>query len=129
MRLGASISPAKLDDLSATNILERSSYQAIKEEGPLSIDRVTQDGPRDLYGELKDELSSSPVYDMDKLPQMLLVSQVEMAAFEGRDLTEPAVQYKSPTDKILQEVDGLRDHMEENYDYAKEVESSIDSQR
>lgn len=47
----------------ATEIMTQSRYQAVKEDGPLSIDRVSQDGPRDFFGDLKDSLKDGPVYD------------------------------------------------------------------
>ena len=43
-------------------------YQKVKEVnvGPLSIDRVTLDGARDIVGDIHDKLRSGPFYDLNK---------------------------------------------------------------
>ena len=44
-------------------------YQKVKDSsGPLGIDRVTLDGPRDLLGETHEKLQSEPIYDMSYKP-------------------------------------------------------------
>jgi len=66
-------------------------YQKIKDSSssPLSIDRVTQDGPRDLIGELKETLKRGPVYDLSKNPGSTVLTEVESAIIDGREINEP----------------------------------------
>jgi len=110
-------------------ILADHKYQVLRSSGPLSIDRVTQDGPRDLIGELKETLGSGPIYDVSKNPGATHTTEIESAYFEGREVGQPDVGPKNLVDKYLQQVDGLRGHLEENYDYAKQIELAIDASR
>ena len=72
-------------------IMVNLKYQKIKDSSssPLSIDRVTQDGPRDLIGELKETLKRGPVYDLSKNPGSTVLTEVESAIIDGREINEP----------------------------------------
>ena len=78
---------------------------------------------------MKDSMRDGPVYDMRRPPKHNPVSDVELMALEGRQYGVPAAKYNNPVDEMLSEAAGLREHLEENYDYAKEVEASIDHSR
>lgn len=129
-RLDGAIKLNPAFDKNATELLAESTQQGVNESkfNPLAIDRVTTDGPKDFVGELKETLKSGPVYDLNK-PAMATVTEIEASAFEGRRIGEAKVTHQNPVDQILNEANGIRDQLEENYDYAKEVESSIESQR
>ena len=53
---------------SAIETMAEARYQKVKEVnvGPLSIDRVTLDGARDIVGDIHDKLRSGPFYDLNK---------------------------------------------------------------
>ena len=84
------------------DMMANMKYQSINDVNqPLSIDRVTRDGPRDLVGDLQNKLKNGPIYDL--------------ARADGK--------------QVMSDTEGLRVHLEENYDYAKKVESAIDHTR
>lgn len=105
---------------SAIETMAESRYQQVNDSnvGPLSIDRVTRDGARDIVGDLQDKLRSGPFYDMSKAPVLHQMTAEERSLVSS----SPLAQYEG-------QIEGLQAHLEENYDYAKRIEGSIDSSR
>jgi len=56
--------------MSATEIMEHTLYQKVNEakSGPLSLDRVTTDGPRDLVEDAQHRAKNAPLYDLSAKP-------------------------------------------------------------
>ena len=56
--------------MSAAELMADQRYQQINDAGtgPLSIDRATRDGPRDLVGDAQNLIKSGPFYDISKTP-------------------------------------------------------------
>ena len=90
------------------------------------MDRVTRDGPRDVLGEAKEKALEGAFYDIRRDPTTLKVTEAEARYLDkissGSKLADPVERYNAS-------IGGLKEHLEENYDYAKLVESAIDSQR
>ena len=101
-------------------------YQKVKDSsGPLGIDRVTLDGPRDRIGETHERIMSEPLYDTSYQPaQQMTQIESDIVNSSQNDAQNPF----GNTDQ-LEGVKGLREHLEENYDYAKRVEGAIDGTR
>lgn len=59
-----------MNNLSASEIMADTRYQKLNdaEKGPLSLDRVTRDGPRDIVGDIQDLKASGPFFDIKKSP-------------------------------------------------------------
>jgi hypothetical protein len=85
----------------SAEIMAKHKYQNLRDSDRLSIDRVTQDGPRDIIGELRETLSNGPVYDVSKRPGTMPVTEIERAVIDGRELGQPDMSPKNPTDKYL----------------------------
>lgn len=119
------IMPSK--DMSAAELMADQRYQQINDAGtgPLSIDRATRDGPRDLIGDAQNLIKSGPFFDLSKTPgtskeRGLKAEENVMAAMNAYTAETNPSQY------FLNNVSQLRHHLEENYDYAKKVENAID---
>ena len=116
----------------AADMMADARYQKVKDDDAhrFAIDRVTLDGPRDLVGELKTKMKSGPIYDLSKRPGTEPISEIEEATLQGRNFGEPTpVKETNPVNQYLKEVLGLQSHLEENFDYAKKVESAIGGSR
>ena len=87
---------------------------------------MSRDGPRDRVGDLQDRIQSGPIYDFNKAPATEEASEMEARAYYSYIAQEENV---STVDSALKNDRGLRYHLEENYDYAKKVESAIDKTR
>ena len=74
------------------------------DQGPLSIDRVTLDGPRDVVGDFAKLRKDGPAFDLSA---------------EAGELSAQKLDNK----------EGVQAHLEENYDYAKRIERAIQDAR
>ena len=63
------------------------------------------------------------MYDFEKAPSTEVVNQMEEKAYYSYTANEENL---SPVDNVLKKSGALRYHLQENYDYAKKVESAID---
>lgn len=121
---------SKEHEKSAVEILQEHRYQAIKDEkgGPLSIDRVTRDGPRDLRGEALDLMQKGLVFDMSKAPD----SDLTPPALPGEESSaQGATKAASvnPADVYRDNLHNLQSHLADNFEFAKRIESAIEAQR
>ena len=69
-KLASYESKIPMNNLSASEIMADTRYQKLNdaEKGPLSLDRVTRDGPRDIVGDIQDLKASGPFFDIKKSP-------------------------------------------------------------
>ena len=114
---------------SVSEVLEKTRYQEVNlSKGPFDIaDRVSKDGPRDIYEEIRKMLKDGQPYDLSRPPSGAAPDATPTEA-EAR-IMQKLDPSGNPVEAYLQNIAGLRRHLEENYDYAKRVESHIDKQR
>ena len=69
-------------------------------------------------------MKSGPIYDMSKGPSKN-VTQIEAALMNDIKLQ----QSSNSVDQYLEKAEGLRSHLEGNYDFAKRIETQIEDSR
>ena len=96
---------------------------------------MSLDGPRDNLKEIKAEMREGPIYDKSKVDLMQLKQKSALEARQKKAASElMAVEYQglkidtAPPSENMGETE-LWKYLENNYNYAKRIESAIDIQR